>query len=62
VKERQTFVTNEENGHRSCTLVNMARIALQLGRTLQFDPEKQTFLFDEGANRLLNQPLRTTWK
>jgi predicted dehydrogenase len=62
VKERQTFVTNEENGHRSCTLVNMGKIALQLGRSLQFDPEKQTFLFDEGANRLLNKPLRTTWK
>lgn len=62
VKERQTFVTNEENGHRSCTLVNIGKIALQLGRSLQFDPEKQNFLFDEGANRLLNQPLRTTWK
>ncbi|WP_343673075.1 Gfo/Idh/MocA family oxidoreductase [Chitinophaga sp.] len=62
VKERQTFVTNEENGHRSCTLVNMGKIALQLGRSLQYDPEKQTFLFDEGANKLLNQPLRTTWK
>lgn len=62
VKERQTFATNEENGHRSCTLVNMGKIALQLGRSLQFDPEKQTFLFDEGANRLLNKALRSTWK
>ncbi|SFW12048.1 Predicted dehydrogenase [Chitinophaga sancti] len=62
VKERQTFATNEENGHRSCTLVNMGIIALQLGRSLQFDPVKQTFLFDEGANRLLNKALRSTWK
>lgn len=62
VKERRTFMINEENGHRSCTLVNMGKIALQLGRSLQYDPEKQSFIFDEGANRLLHPPLRTSWK
>lgn len=62
VKNRQTFITNDVNGHRSCTLVNMGKIALQLGRSLQFDPEKQSFIFDEGANRLLHPPLRTSWK
>src|SRR5690606_9254175 len=38
VKKRQKFALNEENGHRSCTLVNMGKIALRLNRSLKFDP------------------------
>jgi myo-inositol 2-dehydrogenase / D-chiro-inositol 1-dehydrogenase len=52
---------NEENGHRSATIVNMGKIALQLNRTLHFDPVLQEFINDEGANRLMNPPLRGPW-
>ncbi len=61
VKERKTFALNEQNGHRSCTIVNMGLVALRLGRSLQFDPVKQEFIGDEGANRLLFPPLREPW-
>ncbi|MBW7892441.1 MAG: gfo/Idh/MocA family oxidoreductase, partial [Chitinophagaceae bacterium] len=61
VKNRKKFALNEANGHRSATIVNMGKIALQLGRSLKFDPEKQEFINDEGANRLLNPPLREPW-
>ncbi|MBF9255459.1 Gfo/Idh/MocA family oxidoreductase [Pontibacter sp. 172403-2] len=61
VKERKKFALNEENGHRSCTLVNMGKAALHLGRSLKFDPVKQEFIDDEGANRLINQPMRSDW-
>ncbi len=61
VKNRKKFALNEQNGHRSCTIVNMGKIALQLGRNLKFDPVKQEFIDDEGANRLLNPPLREPW-
>ncbi|MFT3746725.1 MAG: Gfo/Idh/MocA family oxidoreductase [Agriterribacter sp.] len=61
VKNRKKFALNESNGHRSCTIVNMGKIALQLGRSLKFDPVKQEFIDDEGANRLLNPPLRAPW-
>ena len=61
VKTRQKFALNEENGHRSATVVNMGVIALRLGRTLHFDPVKQEFINDEEANRLINQPMRTSW-
>lgn len=61
VKSRKKFALNEINGHRSCTIVNMGKIALQLGRNLRFDPIKQEFLNDEGANRLLNPSLRAPW-
>jgi|TARA_B110000037_G_scaffold1997_2_gene2444 predicted dehydrogenase len=61
VRTRQKFALNEENGHRSATIVNMGIIALRLGRTLEFDPVKQEFINDEEANRLIDQPARTSW-
>lgn len=61
VRNRQTFALNEANGHRSCTLVNLGKIALRLGRSLEFDPEAQRFIGDEAANRLIHQPMRAPW-
>ncbi len=61
VRTRQKFALNEENGFRSCTLVNMAIIAVRLGRSLQFDPEKLEFVNDHAANLLINQPMRAPW-
>jgi len=61
VKTRKKFALNEENGHRSATIVNLGVIAVRLGRNLNYDPVKQRFIDDEGANRLLNQPMRGPW-
>jgi len=61
VRNRKKFALNEENGHRSCTLVNLSKIAVRLGRLLRFDPVRQRFLGDEEANRLVKQPMRAPW-
>jgi myo-inositol 2-dehydrogenase/D-chiro-inositol 1-dehydrogenase len=61
VKNRKKFALNEENGYRSCTIINMGLVALRLGRSLKFDPMKQEFIGDEGANRLIFPPLRGPW-
>jgi len=61
VRTRQKFALNEANAHRSCTLVNLAKIALRLRRRLRFDPDKQQFINDEAANRLVDQPMRAPW-
>jgi myo-inositol 2-dehydrogenase/D-chiro-inositol 1-dehydrogenase len=61
VRRRHPFALNERNGHRSCTLVNLAKIAVRLGRPLRFDPEKEVFPGDEAANRLVDQPMRAPW-
>jgi predicted dehydrogenase len=61
VRTRRKFALNEENAHRSATLVNLGKIAVRLGRKLYFDPEKQRFKGDEAANRLINQPMRAPW-
>ncbi len=61
VLSRKKFALNENNGHRSCTLINLGVIALRLGRNLKYDPDRQIFIDDEGANRLINQPMRQPW-
>jgi myo-inositol 2-dehydrogenase/D-chiro-inositol 1-dehydrogenase len=61
VRRRRRFALNERNGHRSCTLVNLGKIAVRLGRPLRFDPDRQVFIGDEEANRLIDQPMRAPW-
>ncbi len=61
VRTRRTFALNETKAYRSCTLVNLAKIAVRLGRDLKFDPDKQVFVNDPGANRLIDQPMRSPW-
>ena len=61
VKTRKKFALNEMNGFRSSTLVNLGIIAVRLGRSLKFDPDKLEFIDDEGANSLINQPMRAPW-
>ncbi len=61
VRTRRRFALNERNAHRSCTLVNLGKIAVQLGRPLRFDPARQVFVGDDEANRLADQPMRAPW-
>ena len=61
VKTRKKFALNETNGFYSSTLVNLGIIAVRLGRSLEFDPDRLQFIDDEGANRLINQPMRAPW-
>jgi myo-inositol 2-dehydrogenase/D-chiro-inositol 1-dehydrogenase len=61
VRTRQKFALNEDNGYHSCTIVNMGLIALKLGRSLKFDPDKQEFIDDEAANRLINPVMRAPY-
>ena len=62
VRNREKFALDEEIGHQSCTVVNMALCALRLNRTLHFDPKTQLFINDDAANRLIDQPMRGPWK
>jgi predicted dehydrogenase len=61
VKYRTPFALNESNGHRSCTIINLGKIALQLGPTLNFDPEAQVFINDDEANKMINPPMRAPY-
>ena len=61
VRTRRKFALNEQNGFRSCSLVNLSIIAVRLSRSLKFDPDNLVFIDDEGANRLIYQPMRAPW-
>ena len=61
MRERRKFGLNEENAHRSTTLVNIAKIALRVNRSLNYDPVKQEFINDIEANRYINPPMRGPW-
>jgi myo-inositol 2-dehydrogenase / D-chiro-inositol 1-dehydrogenase len=62
VRRRKTFALNESNGHRSCSLVNLAICAVRLGRPLRYDPVAERFVNDDAANRLIDQPMRAPWR
>jgi predicted dehydrogenase len=61
VRARRKFALNEENAHRSCTIVNLAKIGVRLNRPLKFDPDRQVFIDDEEANRMIHEPMRAPW-
>jgi predicted dehydrogenase len=62
IKNQKKFALNEMNGHRSCTLVNLAKTAMQTGRVLRFDSKKFRYLDDKEANAYIHQPMRGPWK
>ncbi len=47
-----------EIGHRSNTVCHLVNICRQLDRKLLWDPEKEKFIGDEEANKLLSRPRR----
>jgi myo-inositol 2-dehydrogenase/D-chiro-inositol 1-dehydrogenase len=61
VRNRKTFALTESNAHRSCTLINLAKIAIRMGRPIRYDPVKECIIGDEEANRLIDQPMRAPW-
>ncbi len=61
VRTRRQPYGHIRNAHRSCSLVNLANIAIRAGRMIRFDPQREQCIGDEQANRLISQPLRSPW-
>ena len=61
VKTRQQAGGGAESSHRVSTLMNLANIAIRLGRTLEYDPVAEQIVGDEEANRFVNIPMRAPW-
>ena len=58
IKSREMPVADVEIGHRSTTVCHLGNIARWTGRRLQWDPDKEQFVGDEEANKLLVRPQR----
>jgi len=50
-----------EIGHRTCTMGQIAHIAIQRGKKLEWDPDTETFADDEKANDMLSRSYREPW-
>ena len=62
VKTRGQTLEDAEVGHRTSSLGHLGHIAIQLGRKLKFDPDKERFVGDDEANRMLALPPgRSPW-
>jgi predicted dehydrogenase len=61
VKTRQKTICPIETAVRSDTICHQDDIAIRLGRKLRWDPEKEEFINDQKANRMLTRPMRSPW-
>jgi len=61
VISRKETVAPIEVAHRSITIGHLGNIAMILGRDLKWDPEKELFVNDDEANRMLSRAMRSPW-
>jgi predicted dehydrogenase len=61
VLTRKKTITPIEVAHRSISVGLLGEIAMLTERKLRWDPDKEIFLNDEQANRMLWRPMRSPW-
>ena len=61
IRKRSKPICDIEVGCRSVSVCHLGNIAYQLGRPLKWDPEREVFVGDSDANRLLSRPMRSPW-
>ena len=61
IRTRQLPAGDCEIGHRATTVCLLGNIAAELRRRLVWDGEKECFVGDEAADRMLSRPYRAPW-
>ena len=61
IKDRSDPVALVEGGYATATLCHSSLIAMLLGRKVTWDFEKEQFLNDAEANRMIWHPMRAPW-
>jgi len=62
VRTRQRPICDVEIACRSVSVCHLGNIAYQLRRSLKWDPEREVFVGDSEADRLLSRPMRSPWR
>lgn len=57
----EPVMIDAEIGHRTCSMGQLAHIAVRRGKTLGWNPDTETFTNDDEANTLLTRPIRGDW-
>jgi predicted dehydrogenase len=61
IKSRREPIAPAEIAHRSISVALLGEIAMLTGRKLKWDPDKEFFIGDDEANRMLSRPMRSPW-
>ncbi|MHC4109580.1 MAG: gfo/Idh/MocA family oxidoreductase, partial [Planctomycetota bacterium] len=61
VKTRHKTICPIETAVRSDTICHQDDIAIRLGRKLRWNSDKEEFINDKQANRMLTRPMRSPW-
>jgi predicted dehydrogenase len=62
LKNGQPPLYTAEALHRLSTALHIGAIAMEVGRPLRWDPEKESFKDDAEANALRSRPVRNDWR
>jgi hypothetical protein len=62
VKTRKAPVDPIESAVRSDLVSQLSDLCIRTGRTIRWDPVKQTVVGDEAARKMMSQPMRKPWK
>ncbi len=61
VKTRGQTLEDAEVGHRTTSLCQIGHIAIQIGKSLDWDPQNERFKNNDAANKLLTRPMHAPW-
>ena len=61
VKTRSPTICPIDTAVRTDTICHLTDICTRLGRKLQWDPQKEDFVNDPQASRMLSRPMRSPW-
>jgi predicted dehydrogenase len=62
IESRELPNADVEIGHRSVSVCHLLNITRELGRRVRWDPEREQFIDDDEANRLLDRPRRSGYE
>jgi predicted dehydrogenase len=62
IRTRKKTIVDAETAHRAVSVVLLGGLAQQLGRRLQWNPAKESFIDDPQANRLRSYAPREPWR
>ena len=62
IRSRGPTVAPADQGHRTASFCHLGNIAILLNRKLLWDPDKEQFLNDDEANRMVRPCMREPWE
>jgi hypothetical protein len=62
IKARKDPVSPVETAVRSDLISHLSDLCIRTGRTIRWDPAKQTIVGDEAARKMMSRPMRAPWR